>query len=350
MLLSDIDSDYLLGLRAAAEETLREAIGDTVNVALLDAPNQINVGDSLIWAGEMAYLRRMGLRVRYMADQKTYDPAALRRAMPNGVVLLNGGGNFGDLWTGHQNHRERIAQDLPDYRLVQLPQSIHFDSPERASQADMILGAHPDFRVLLRDTQSIARASKLLPSLTTTFCSDMALGFDPPDGSRAPADGSLLIIARQDKEALSGLYAVGDNWVPGLKTTITDWHSEGVLAVRWQLARRAMKIQHRLVRYHRRLSWIPTYPQWAVKKLIASLNYTNIAGALQLYSSASLVVVDRLHAHVLAVLLGIDHVVLDNNYHKIKAVFDEYTGKFTTARYATDITVARGYVEDLTAG
>jgi exopolysaccharide biosynthesis predicted pyruvyltransferase EpsI len=349
VLLSDIDAEYLRGLRASAELALRGAIGEAVDVALLDAPNQVNVGDSLIWAGEMAYLRRMGLRVRYMADQKSYDPAALRRAMPSGVVLLQGGGNFGDLWTGHQNHRERIAQDLPDYRLVQLPQSVQFQSEERAAQANAILGAHPDFHLLLRDTQSMARAAKLLPSLKQVFCSDMALGYDPPAGTRSSSDGSLLIIARQDKEALSGLYAVGENWIPGIKTRITDWHREGWVAVRFNLARRAIRIHHRLVRYHRRLSVIPTFPQWAVRRLVASLNYTNISGALGMYSSAGLVVVDRLHAHVLAILLGIDHVVLDNNYHKIKAVFDEYTGKFTTARYATDIEVARGYVEDLAA-
>jgi exopolysaccharide biosynthesis predicted pyruvyltransferase EpsI len=349
VLLSDIDAEYLRGLRAATESTLREAIGDTVDVALLDAPNQTNVGDSLIWAGEMAYLRSLGLKLRYVSDMKTYDPAELRRAMPSGVVLLHGGGNFGDLWLGHQNHRERIVQELPDYRLVQLPQSIFFASPERAQQADEIIGAHPDFHLLLRDSLSIERASNILPSLEPTFCYDMALGYQPPATTSTAPAGSLLIIARQDKEGVSGLHTVGDGWVPGLTTTNTDWHSEGWLAVRWQLARRAMKLQHRLVRYRRRLKWLPTFPQWVVQRLIASLNDINIAGALKLYSSATLIVVDRLHAHVLAILLGINHVALDNNYHKIGAVFEDYTGQFSTARYATDTDVAQTYVEEFAA-
>ena len=147
---------------------------------------------------------------------------------------------------------------------------------------------------------------------------------------------------------MSGLHSVGENWVPGLTATTTDWHSEGVLAVKWQLARRAMKLQHRLVRYRRRLPWLPTFPQWVVQRLIASLNDINIAGALTLYSSARIIVVDRLHAHVLALLLGIDHVALDNNYQKIGAVFQNYTGKFSTARYATDTEVARAYVREFT--
>jgi exopolysaccharide biosynthesis predicted pyruvyltransferase EpsI len=347
--LSDTDAEYLRVLRDSTEATLREVIGDATDVALLDAPNQTNVGDSLIWAGEMAYLRRMGLNLRYVSDMKTYDPAELRRAMPSGVVLLHGGGNFGDLWLGHQNHRERIVKELPDYRLVQLPQSIFFASEERAEQANAIIGAHPDFHLLLRDSLSIERATNLLPSLSPIFCYDMALGYEPSRATRASAPTDLLIIARQDKEGVSGLHTVGEGWVPGLTTVNTDWHSEGWLAVRWNFARRAMKLQHQLVRYRRRLKFIPTYPQWAVQRLIASLNDINIAGALTMYSTAKLVVVDRLHAHVLAILLGINHVALDNNYQKIGAVFQNYTGQFSTARYATDTDVAHAYVDEFAA-
>lgn len=348
MPLSKTDSEYLDTLRSSTITALRTAIGDAVDVALLDAPNQRNVGDSLIWAGEIEYLRRMGLKIRYVSDLRTYDPAELRRAMPSGVVLLHGGGNFGDLWMGHQNHRERIAADLPDYRLVQLPQSIYFSSRDRAAQADAILGAHPDFHVLIRDSLSMQRAAELLPSLSPTFCHDMALGYEPPVSNNSSGD-ALLIIARQDKEAMSGLHEVGADWVPGITTVKTDWHSEGWLAVRWELARRAMKVQHRLVRYRRRIKWIPTFPQSVVQRLIFALNDINIAGALRLYATSRVVVVDRLHAHVLAILLGINHVALDNNYRKIGAVFEDYTGQFSTARYATDVAEARQYVVELTA-
>lgn len=346
MQLTDLDSQYLASLRSSTEATLRDAIGDFVDVALLDAPNQTNVGDTLIWSGEMAYLQSLGLRLRYVADLNTYDPEELRRAMPTGVVLLHGGGNFGDLWMGHQNHREQIAQDLPDYRLVQLSQSIFFASEDRARQADAIIGAHPDFRLLLRDRLSIERATELLPSLTPIYCYDMALGYEPPVSTPATGE-SLLVIARQDKEAASGLHTIGDDWIPGLSIRKTDWHSEGWLAVRWRLARAAMKLEHRLVSYRRRLPWIPTYPQWLVQRLLVSLNEINIAGALRMYSSASVIVVDRLHAHVLALLLGIDHVALDNNYRKIGAVFEEYTGKFSTAKYATSTDQAREYVKEM---
>jgi len=345
--MSKTDAEYLRSLRDSTEAILLSAFGGATDVALLDAPNQRNVGDSLIWAGEIAYLRRMGLKLRYVADLNTYDPVQLRLAMPSGVVLLHGGGNFGDLWLGHQKHREQIVTDLPDYRLVQLPQSIFFASDERAQQANSIIGAHPDFHLLLRDSLSIERAKNVLPSLDPIFCYDMALGYEPPTLRQSASSNDLLIIARQDKEGVSGLHTVGEGWVQGLNTINTDWHSEGLLAVRWSIARRAMKLQHRLVRYRKRSKLVPTYPQWVVQRLISSLNEINITGALRLYATAKLIVVDRLHAHVLALLLGIDHVALDNNYQKIGAVFQDYTGRFSTARYATDIDTAHSYIRDL---
>jgi pyruvyl transferase EpsO len=327
---------------------LRSVIGDGVDVALLDVPNQTNVGDSLIWAGEVAYLKSMGLKVRYISDIFTFDPEELRRKMPTGVVLLHGGGNFGDLWIGHQRHREEIVSELTEYRIVQLPQSIYFESPERAAQADQVLGKHTDFHLLLRDELSIERAKAQLPSLHPVFCYDMALGYTPPASKRAPK-GSLLIIARKDKEAQSGLAAVREDWIPGLAIRSTDWHSEGWLAAKYRFARKIMGLQRRLVRRHKRQRWVPTLPQWAVSRLIVALNEINIAGALGWYSMADLVVVDRLHAHVLALLLGMDHVVLDNNYRKIGAVFDGYTGQFSTANYVADIAAARSRVRQLAA-
>ncbi|WP_368498784.1 polysaccharide pyruvyl transferase family protein [Herbiconiux sp. A18JL235] len=345
MPLSQIDSQYLSELRDSTQLTLRAAIGDASDVAILDAPNQTNVGDSLIWAGELAYLRRMGLRLRYVADIKTFDAGRLRRVMPRGVVLLHGGGNFGDLWVGHQMHREKVVRELPDYRIVQLPQSVYFKSKERAETANSILGQHPDFHLLLRDPLSLERAAELLPALSTEFCYDMALGYQPPEPPHPPRPKSILIIAREDREAASGLSSVTQDWIQGAEITSTDWHSEGWLATKYRLARACMHLQRTLARANRKLRVTPVLPQVIERSLIKSLNQINIDGALKWYASASIVVVDRLHAHVLALLLGLDHVALDNNYRKIGAVFDLYTGKFSTARYATDTDTARHIVQ-----
>jgi pyruvyl transferase EpsO len=44
----------------------------------------------------------------------------------------------------------------------------------------------------------------------------------------------------------------------------------------------------------------------------------------QLLGSARVVITDRLHAHILSLLLGIPHVILDNNYGKLRHFCDTW--------------------------
>jgi exopolysaccharide biosynthesis predicted pyruvyltransferase EpsI len=340
--LREADAAYLAELRRATVTTLGDLIGHGSEVALLDAPNQRNVGDSLIWAGELAYFRRLGLKVTYVADLRGYVASDLRRAMPSGTILIHGGGNFGDLWLGHQTHRERIVQDFPDYRVVQLPQSVWFGSPERAAVADTIIGAHPDFTLLLRDQPSAERSSADLPHVESVFCPDLALGWDPPMAATGSSSDRVLVIAREDKESSSGLLDVGREWIAGASADVTDWHHTGWDAQRWQLARWASKLHHHGARVRRRVA-VPRLPgaDARVQRTLVRINDLNVVGGIRLFSPAKGAVVDRLHAHILATLLGIEHVLLDNSYGKLRAIYDGYTGRFSTAHYATSLDEAR---------
>jgi len=345
--LTSADRLHLRAIRETTAKVLSDALRGELDVAIIDAPNQRNVGDSLIWEGEMAYVRTLGLRVRHVADLWTYDPAALRRAMPRGVVLLHGGGNFGDLWPGHQVLREMVVKDLPDYRIVQLPQSIQFRDADRARTANEIIGAHPNFTALIRDQISLQRAAEYLPDVEVTFCPDMALGWDAPELVRAEQE-RVLVIARADMEASSNLASVGSDWLPGAHTEVTDWWPRGRHSLPWRVARTASLIYRFYIKVRKRWRWLPVgLPDKLGGAAISAINRINISGAVALYSPARVIVVDRLHAHILAALLGVPHVVMDNNYRKISAIFEEYSGQFSTAHYASDLAAARREAENL---
>ncbi|GAA3655895.1 polysaccharide pyruvyl transferase family protein [Microbacterium marinilacus] len=349
-MLNTSDAVRLAEVRDRTLSALREAIGDARDVAVLDAPNQRNVGDSLIWQGELAYLEMLGLRIRYVSDLNGFDAADLRRRLPrSGVVLLHGGGNFGDLWIGHQEHRETLAAELADYRLVQLSQSIFFADEGRAAIANRVIGAHPDFTLLLRDGLSMERAATMLPDVRRAYCPDMALGYDAafPAGGRTDAD-KVLVIARADRESASGLRGIPQDWLAPHRLHVTDWGQHRSDPLGWRLARTVLKLQRRLVAARRRLPVKPpTLPQALVQRAVRLINESNVDSAVSLYSSARAVAVDRLHAHVLAMLLGLGHVMLDNNYRKLGAVFDDYTGVFSTANYATDLDEARARLYEI---
>ena len=316
-------------IRMATLDVLAEVVGTGRDVALLQAPNQRNVGDSLIWLGECEYFKALGLRLRHVSDLGGYDADAVRSSLPHGgVVLIHGGGNVGDLWYGHQLHRERLARELPDLPMVQLSQSVFFASPAAAAQANDTLGAHPDFTLLVRDLGSRTRAARQLPDVTSRYCWDMALGWQP---ARLGATRSLrrpLVLARADHEAASDLRSVDFETALGTPVDHADWKNYGADAVAWHLLRALPRLAHRVPVLRKQMF------QPLLRTCLTAINAINARGGVRLLRDRPVVIVDRLHAHILAALLEVPHVALDNSYGKISTVYAEYTRVLAGAHFA----------------
>ena len=152
------DARNLSLIRDQTRKILDEVVGANTTVALLDFPSHQNVGDSMIFMGETSYLAQGGNVIGYVTDIFRYDHMTLRRRVPNGPILMQGGGNFGDIWPPFQAFRERIVQEFPDRKIVQLPQTVYFKSAAAAARANGVLGRHNDYTLLVRDKPSLERA------------------------------------------------------------------------------------------------------------------------------------------------------------------------------------------------
>ncbi len=288
-----------------ARTTLRRAIDPSQPVALLDYPDHSNVGDSAIWAGEMKFLVDGGYDIRFVCDNASFNAQALRQRMPRGQILLHGGGNFGTVWPRYQAFRERLAAEFRDYRVVQLPQSLHFEDDASVARARAALSQHPDFLLLTRDRESHVLGEQGL-GLRTELCPDSALLLQGVLVRRAPVV-DVLVLARTDKEAK------GD----GLRGFRLDGHSCEVDD--WLIEPKSMT--RRTARLAKMLSQGPL-ASLSVFQSIQTERFQALAdmrierGVRQL-SRGRIVVTDRLHAHILCLMLGIPHVVVDNSYGKL---------------------------------
>ncbi len=63
----------------------------------------------------------------------------------------------------------------------------------------------------------------------------------------------------------------------------------------------------------------------------------------RLLSSGRVVITDRLHAHLLSLLLGIPHAVLDNSYGKLSRFLDAWTGGAAGVHRAASTQGAEGW-------
>lgn len=73
--------NFVTSLKNRIREVLDPLLPSNVPVALLDFPNYANLGDSLIWLGERAYLKERRIKAIYTAGRFTYEKkSGLRNA------------------------------------------------------------------------------------------------------------------------------------------------------------------------------------------------------------------------------------------------------------------------------
>lgn len=290
-------------------EVLRVALNGATTVALVDFPNYPNVGDSLIWLGQCKALKSLHVRVSYTCTVETFDESRLSRALPNGApILFSGGGNLGDLYPRIQGFRSQLLTTFNNHPFVQLPQTIHFTNTSAADAFGEDMRRHGGVTLCVRDSPSVAAA--------------LAMGVDPllaPDAAfvlgpllRGRPLFPTIELRRTDEETSAEHSGVTH------QTTAPrfDWISVPTLGP-------IDRLYDLLYLSPRRRSFALLRPWLPVIQRV--LPAARLREGIRLLSQGSVVVTDRLHAHILCLLLGIPHVMLDNSYGKLRAFRDAWT-------------------------
>ncbi|MEM6525800.1 MAG: polysaccharide pyruvyl transferase family protein [Bacteroidota bacterium] len=297
-------------------DCLNQLLNKGEKVALLDFPNHNNVGDNAIWLGEKAALKKMGVEIVYQCDLYSFSEKALRsRLDERGVVLLHGGGNLGTVWPEHQMFRERMIESLPDYRLIQLPQSVYFKNDSAKYRFSQIAKTHSNFHILLRDRQSFQILKEL--DLNVKLCPDMALALGPVE-EQGKSLVDVVWLSRSDHET------VGDQ---RLDTSVSveklDWlvGEPGVFYSKF-IARFTVRIRRLVQRIFRNSKFFRDHLWRSNVAFFDLLARSRFKRGIRTLSRGKIVVTDRLHGHILSTLIGKHQVLLDNHYRKIGNYLD----------------------------
>ena len=272
-------------------------------VAYIDIPLHYNVGDTLIYLGTEQFIDDHQINIIHRAFQKNINHNKLKQS---DVIMLHGGGNFGDLYLKHQKLRESIVKRYSDKRIVLLPQTIYFKSKAAQEKSADIFRAHPDVTMLVRDKRSYEIAKSF--SDNVSFMPDMAHSLHPLIDTREMVSEDtpvrrVLNLKRKDIEssASSTEFVKKEfDWVNML--TLSD---------------------HMLLKYFKKMQKLPIFKyklakEWKIQSdalLFTSSNY---------FLQHELVHTDRLHGLILSVLLGRRVIILDNSYGKNTAYYNQW--------------------------
>ncbi len=324
--IQQIQSNIILTLQAEARKVLDAIIPNDAHIILLDYPNYSNVGDSLIWLGEIAYLKIRGLKVNYVCDTENYNKNNIRKIInKNSIILMNGGGNFGTLWEKVHQFRLKVIQDFPSIKIIQLPQTAYFDEEEKIKEIADVIRQHGNYTFLARSKKTYDFANEHLDA-ELHICPDMAffIGGISPDLN---PKHDRFILSRADLEKFSDALSDKAQFNQNLNYEIADWMN----------ASKYERFLHRLEMHSGWLRKIVDPNNLLLLCLWNHLSRVRMKRGIKLLSSGRVVMTDRLHAHILSILIGKPHVIADNSYGKISDFYQTWTFKNTKSVLVSDL-------------
>lgn len=307
-------------------DTLRQLLRDrltpliTGDYVLLDCPYHSNIGDTLIWEGELSFLRELPHRCLGYGSLSTW---MFPRLKPGTVILLHGGGNFGDLWPGVQDFRLRVIETYPDHPIVLFPQTVHYRDPQRMAQDARRMASHPNLTLCVRDRRSFGLLQEhflnpalLLPDMAFCIPPELLLRYSRPHPGVPP-----LWLVRTDQELASASRPAG---VPA-EAVQRDWPTlERRTPATW-LVYKLSGACDLLGRGGKTGALRRMLALLADTVAFGSLRRENIRIGVRFLTRYGAVYTTRLHGAILAVLLGKEKIVLiDNNYGKNSSFYEAW--------------------------
>lgn len=285
-------SDKKHQLRSLVEQTLSPLIDN--DYVLLDVPYYNNIGDVLIWEGTRDWLSHLPFKCLQTSSKESFDFPQLAI---NVIILLLGGGNFGDLYRPHQLFRQSVIKAYPDNKIIILPQTVFYTNWYTFKQDAAIMRSHHRLTVCARDKHSYNLLKLFKVSIDIRLVPDMAFCIN--DDKLPHVEGqNAIFIKRWDKEIAPYDYV---KVIPDFEQIpIHDW---------------------------------PTFEndcdEWTFLKALINARsdetdkYANdyfrpkcITSGVNLLLPYQTVYTTRLHAMILGVLLSKDIVLFDNSYGK----------------------------------
>ena len=285
-------------------------------VALVDYSRSTNVGDNAIWLGQRKVLHELGTKIVYVSEPGYYNRNKMRRALGDGIVVMQGGGNFGDIWPKGQLFRERVIGDFPENAIVQMPQSIHFNEATTATHVRSVLARHPKFTLFVRDARSLAIARDRL-GIDATLAPDTAFALWPlPRMGHAVAP--YVVQCRSDRER-SPYEPLSSSF---------DWLTPPDQVEKWM----AKQVGHPYGLRRTGQLGVSVCGMW-----LDQLAHLRLRRGLRLLSRGEVLITDRLHGALIGLLASIPVVAFDDRNGKVRALLETWLRDHPSLRLSSTL-------------
>ena len=297
-------------LRSLIEAALSPLIDS--NYWLLEVPYYTNIGDSLIWQGEVDFLSLFPYKCKGMFSSGTFQFPSIN---PNEIILFQGGGNFGDLWGVPHDFKMKVMAEYPGNRFVFFPQTVYFQHKENLLACAEFMSKY-NAVICARDNSSYAILKNYFKN-EILLVPDMAFYIERSRWWIPQNKGVDLFLLRDDVELKQyeeyRKIATQDNIL------VSDWRFPREF--NWQLK------GHTQMRKH-----FPYLYDWYARTIFRPFM---VQSGVQFIASHNRIYSTRLHAAILSVLLGKanDLTWFDNSYGKNSGYYETWLKDVESIRF-----------------
>jgi len=331
--MNNCNSENITRLRNLIVEGLQPLI--TEDFSLLDIPYHNNIGDSLIYLGEQKFLTNISpYKLLYKSSARFGDFDAIPKT---GILLLHGGGNFGDIWHESHDFRRQLIEERRFQKIIIFPQTVYYKNESLIKRDSEVYNKHPDLTICARDINSYTILKRnfknniiLIPDMA--FCLDL---------DAIPAihniHKKILFLQRTDLEKPNYEFSLQEyiqKAYPNYKIDIFDWPGMYYTS---RIRRMLIERRNRFFKYSYSILKNCKY-----KKFILDSSYgfeSHVKGerlselGIRFINRYDVVCSNRLHGIILGILMNKYVVCLDNSYGKNRNFFETWLRDFENCAF-----------------
>jgi len=284
---------------------------------LIDLPYHSNIGDLLIWEGEENFLKTIPFKCLYRSSNRTFE---YKKISDDVIVLIHGGGNFGDVWRAHQIFHLNIVKYYPNNKIIFLPQTVHYDSKINLGIDSEIMSKHKNLTICARDNVSYGILHNYFANNTILLEPDMAFYINPKQlENKTKPVKDILFLKRTDHEISLEIDYLNHITEEG-EIAIHDWPT--MEQVYWQ----------QLLLY--KMCYL-NKPYRRIADAFANTMYRKFGTELgvEFLSEYKYIYTTRLHGAILSILLKKRCVFFNNSYGKNSSFYDTWLSDIEEVKF-----------------
>ncbi|MCQ2286666.1 MAG: polysaccharide pyruvyl transferase family protein [Bacteroidales bacterium] len=295
----------LIQLRSIINTQLASLIDS--DYAYFDYPCYPNIGDNLIWEGTRTFLKQFNHNCIYRAAIETFHYCKLPSHC---IIILQGGGSFGDLWARHQIFRKKIIDLYPNNPTIIFPQSVCYENRDNLVQDEVFFAKHTNVIICARDQVSYDFLRIHFPHNKSLLVPDMAffVNIDKFKPFIKSTTNKVLYAKRNDPE----LAQINQDDDILHNADIHDWPT----MEKTSFADKIIGYVEGCIYYISRINFFQSFDK--LRDLLRDKYHRNhlIRVGIKFLSKYKIVYSTRLHIMVLSAMLEKKVFLLDNSYGK----------------------------------